>query len=96
MQNMMYILAAVEATLRRHDVLWRRHPRRWLRGPDHRRRPTRCRGGVTTRVQTRENAKLGGPAAALAVKDWRAEFIRFITKWRFEFVIVPDLDRISS
>jgi hypothetical protein len=51
---------------------------------------------VTTRVRTRENAKLGGPAAALAVKDWRAEFIHFITKWRVEFVIVPDLDRISS
>ena len=24
---------------------------------------------------------------------WRAEFIRFITKWKDEFVIVPDLER---
>jgi purine-binding chemotaxis protein CheW len=25
---------------------------------------------------------------------WRSEFIRFITKWKDEFVIVPDLERI--
>lgn len=28
--------------------------------------------------------------------NWRPEFIRFITKWKNEFVIVPDLERILS
>lgn len=28
--------------------------------------------------------------------NWRSEFIRFITKWKDEFVIVPDLERILS
>jgi purine-binding chemotaxis protein CheW len=27
---------------------------------------------------------------------WRPEFIRYITKWKNEFVIVPDLERILS
>jgi len=27
---------------------------------------------------------------------WRPEFIRFITKWNQEFVIVPDMERILS
>ncbi|WP_298256533.1 chemotaxis protein CheW [Bradyrhizobium sp.] len=27
---------------------------------------------------------------------WKPEFIRFITKWREEFVIVPNIDRIFS
>ena len=27
---------------------------------------------------------------------WRADFIRFITKWNKEFVIVPDMERILS
>lgn len=26
--------------------------------------------------------------------QWRPEFIRFITKWKDEFIIVPDLERI--
>jgi purine-binding chemotaxis protein CheW len=28
--------------------------------------------------------------------SWRPEFIRFIAKWKDEFVIVPDLDRILN
>jgi purine-binding chemotaxis protein CheW len=28
--------------------------------------------------------------------SWRPEFIRFITKWKDEFVIAPDLERILS
>jgi purine-binding chemotaxis protein CheW len=27
---------------------------------------------------------------------WNPEFIRFITKWREEFVIVPNMERILS
>jgi purine-binding chemotaxis protein CheW len=27
---------------------------------------------------------------------WKPEFIRFITKWNNEFVIVPNIDRIFS
>jgi purine-binding chemotaxis protein CheW len=27
---------------------------------------------------------------------WNPEFIRFITKWRDEFVIVPNMERILS
>jgi len=26
--------------------------------------------------------------------NWKPEFIRFITKWRDEFVIVPNMERI--
>jgi purine-binding chemotaxis protein CheW len=28
--------------------------------------------------------------------NWRPEFIRFITKWKNEFVIVPDLERVLT
>jgi len=41
-----------------------------------------------SRAQTQPTPRLG--------MNWRAEFIRFITKWKDEFVIVPDLDRILS
>jgi len=27
---------------------------------------------------------------------WKPEFIRFITKWREEFVIVPNMERILN
>jgi purine-binding chemotaxis protein CheW len=27
---------------------------------------------------------------------WNPEFIRFITKWREEFVIVPNMERILA
>jgi purine-binding chemotaxis protein CheW len=41
-----------------------------------------------SRAQTQPTPRLG--------MNWKAEFIRFITKWNDEFVIVPDLDRILS
>ncbi len=39
-----------------------------------------------SRAKTQPTPRLG--------THWRAEFIRFITKWKDEFVIVPDLERI--
>jgi purine-binding chemotaxis protein CheW len=41
-----------------------------------------------SRAKTQPTPRLG--------THWRAEFIRFITKWKDEFVIVPDLERILS
>jgi len=41
-----------------------------------------------SRAQTQPTPRVG--------MNWRPEFIRFITKWKNEFVIVPDLDRILS
>jgi len=41
-----------------------------------------------SRANTQPTPRLG--------MHWRAEFIRFITKWNDEFVIVPDLARILS
>jgi len=38
-----------------------------------------------SRAQTQPTPRIG--------MHWRAEFIRFITKWKDEFVIVPDLER---
>jgi purine-binding chemotaxis protein CheW len=40
------------------------------------------------RAQTQPTPRVG--------MNWRPEFIRYITKWKDEFVIVPDLDRILS
>ena len=41
-----------------------------------------------SRAQTQPTPRVG--------MNWRPEFIRFITKWKDEFVIVPDLERILS
>jgi purine-binding chemotaxis protein CheW len=41
-----------------------------------------------SRAQTQPTPRLG--------MHWRPEFIRYITKWKDEFVIVPDLERILN
>ena len=41
-----------------------------------------------SRAQTQPTPRLG--------MHWRSEFIRFITKWKDEFVIVPDLEKILN